>query len=369
MSFLNQIFLIAPLFLPALSLSLGILTYWAFSFYLLCFLMSIGGLFLLLAKIKIHDRSAALFTLLPCILGIIAAYKQHHDFFLLHHALTGKSISVRGSVIDIDKRNDEKFPYVITFLVDSYKTEEQIWQKITGRIKIMTNRYKPCIVGDFIEINNIQSQSATGDFLNYLMKENISAYFFTGYVYHLLLSRPLISLSRFLYKKRKKLEKILQSCANDNTIFYFNMLFLGKKEKSDEGTSTTDYFKNWGISHMTARSGMHMTIVSLLCYSLMNFFPFSFLYKQIILGIIIVLYGLFSYPTVSFARSFLTTIFMILYHCVYVRSNFLYITFLVYIFQLLYNPLCLFFLDFQLSFLLTLGIGFFSKKYFYKTLI
>lgn len=369
MIFLNQIFLIAPLLLPAISLSLGILFYWVLSFHWLVFFIVIIGLFSLKTPIKIQNNSIFLCALLSLLFGIIVSYKQRHNFLLTHHTLTEKLISVRGYIVDIEKKNQDTFPYMITITLDSYSIDNQVWHAISGRVRIMTSHYKRCITGDFLEIHDIKSQVAEGDFLHYLMKENINAYFFTGYVHHTLLSRPYFSLMRFLYKKRKQLEKIFELHAEEMTAFYFNMLFLGKKSKDKKLTPTNDYFKNWGISHMTARSGMHMTIVSLLCYSIMHLFPIPFLYKQIILGIIIILYGLFSYPTVSFIRSFLTTGCMIGYHCAYARSNFLHITFLVYIFQLLYNPLCLFFLDFQLSFLLTLGIGFFSKKYFYKTLI
>lgn len=368
MAFLNQIFLIAPLLLPSVGLTLGIILYWVFSKPWLIFSVLPVGLGVL--KIAKDQRNSIfLWVFLALLCGITVSYKQQRNFLRTHRVLTEKLISVRGYIVDIEKKNEDTFPYMITVALDSYTGDNQTWHSISGRIKIRTCHYKRCITGDFLEIYDIKGQSAEGEFLHYLMKENINAYFFTGYVHHTLLSRPYFSLMRFLYKKRKQLEKIFELHAGEMTTFYFNMLFLGKKSKDKKLVTTNDYFKNWGISHMTARSGMHMTMVSLLCYSIMHLFPISFLYKHIMLAVIIILYGLFSYPTVSFIRSFLTTGCIVAYHCMYTRSNFLHVTFLVYIFQLLYNPLCLFFLDFQLSFLLTLGIGFFSKKYFYKTLI
>jgi competence protein ComEC len=141
------------------------------------------------------------------------------------------------------------------------------------------------------------------------------------------------------------------------TSAFFSSLFLGyKKVDEREMSLLKEHFKWWGISHYLARSGLHMVIFSFVLHLFLRVIPITFLYKQIILLVLSLLYFFLSFPSVSFNRAFLT--FLLFKMCILTQQQthplhlFTLTTFII----LLINPWQLFFLDFQLSFGLTFAL-------------
>src|SRR3990167_3930800 len=116
-------------------------------------------------------------------------------------------------------------------------------------------------------------------------------------------------------------------------------------------------FQQWGLSHVLARSGLHLVIFVFIWRWLLNFLPLSFYRKNLLLLFISLVYALCSWPSVSFIRAWYALIFYF-FCALFLRrpSHTLHIISLVYCIILFLNPLQLFFLDFQLSFLLTYAL-------------
>jgi|GEM_PF-2881933 len=372
--FLRRVFVTAPLFFTAIGVTVGILLYWYTTSVMQLFLLAmfwLGASVAFFPGASINQRFYVfLLPILLCIFGFFSAYKQNQEFLRKQRQISPGSISVRGVVYDIEKTKNPIFPYEVTIRTNECALQDGEWFSCVSCMKIMTKRYGSFSVDDTVELSGLASNKVDQSFGYFLMKEDISIYVFVPYLRSVILSRPYYSIRRLFYRKRGALYQEIKKTCSDRTMIFFKMLFLGKKERhSDEAAAIDDYFKRWGIMHMTARSGMHMTLYVLLCTMLLQFFPLPFVLKQMMLVLSSILYALFSYPSVSFLRALATSFGIIVCHCITRRSDFLHVTLVVYIIQLLINPITLFFLDFQLSFLLTIGIGFFFKKYFYKLLI
>lgn len=373
----HRLIVTVPLFFAALFATFGVLLYWltmkcsttAILFCLLLFSPIFIFLFFHFNKMDNYKLYTLYLPLLSLFFGFFLARKQYHDFYHLRQLLTAGKIAIKGKIYDIEKTKNIHFPYEVIVKATHYTLKEKEWIPCMATFKIVTQRYGILSVSDEIALSNIVIGDVEQRFEHVLMKEGCLAYLFIPHLQAVQLHRPRYSLLRFLYRKRCALYKTIKKTCSEKTFIFFKMLFLGKKERCNETTIITNSFKHWGMVHMTARSGMHMTLYILLCATMFQALPLPFVGKNILLLLVAIIYALFSYPSVSFMRAFATSVSLILCHCIARRSDFLHITLLIYITQLLINPIVLFFLDFQLSFLLTIGIGFFFKKYFYKSLI
>lgn len=201
---------------------------------------------------------------------------------------------------------------------------------------------------DFITIHNIQleqplQQSAYRD---YLIKENIWAIGRgTKYNQYELKKHP-ISL-------QKKILSLLHQKLKKETTSLFDPLFLGQKEKCVENLHMQHQCTYWGIAHHMARSGAHLAILFGLIMFLLHYARVTYLYRYMLSIFLLLGYALISQPSISFLRA----LFMIFLHItakIFKRIpsaiHTLTITTLVTLF---YNPMQLYFLDFQLSFGIT----------------
>jgi competence protein ComEC len=141
----------------------------------------------------------------------------------------------------------------------------------------------------------------------------------------------------------------------------FELLFLGYKEES-KITEIDLQFKQWGISHFLARSGLHLNFLIALANFFLMYIPFEWCLKQLIVTIIILLYCTFTWTTIPIMRTFATFLLIKLFLCTKHRYDSFNIICLVWMFFLLLNPFYLFFLDFQLTFILSGALTWLSKQ-------
>src|SRR5690606_4323164 len=113
-----------------------------------------------------------------------------------------------------------------------------------------------------------------GSFKEYLEYHNIGAYFFCPYFHYTLLEQPFFSITRTIYTIKTNLIISLEKKLSPETFCLFSTLFLGKKMKHLHPDQTIpDQFRQWGISHLLARSGAHLALFIYLYFLLLMLIP------------------------------------------------------------------------------------------------
>ncbi|MBI2353381.1 ComEC/Rec2 family competence protein [Candidatus Dependentiae bacterium] len=133
----------------------------------------------------------------------------------------------------------------------------------------------------------------------------------------------------------------------------FDPLFLGKKEKNEKSLIIQHQSMYWGIAHHMARSGAHLAILFGLIMLLLHYSQLPYFLRYTLCIFLLIGYGIISQNSISFLRA----LYMILFHiasklCNHIPSSLHTLTITTFII-LLFNPMQLFFLDFQLSFGIT----------------
>ena len=145
---------------------------------------------------------------------------------------------------------------------------------------------------------------------------------------------------------------------------FFSSLFLGNRSYVKNMMETIDeQFKQWGIYHLLARSGMHLALFIFMWQMIFRFIPLPFILKQGLMLLLCFLYGIFSWTSAPFLRSL--ALFALNKMCLLTKNpyhllHYLTLTCLCF---LLSCPLYLFFLDFQLSFGLTFALAWLNQLY------
>lgn len=150
---------------------------------------------------------------------------------------------------------------------------------------------------------------------------------------------------------RAYIAQSLSTRLSPGAIALFNVLFLGCKSLFDPFMQ--ELFCIWGLSHILARSGLHLSLFTWLLTQPSRFLIMPYLTQQIIIFLLLGLFMFFTPGTNSIHRSFvMTTIQFLAIIAGRVASN-LHILLFTALIMLLINPAILFALDFQLTFLLT----------------
>lgn len=349
------------LFLTALFLSLGIVA----QFYDLFSLQCIAGLFLLsliLTSSRVNKKHILPFVC--CIatfcVGAFLLHTQKKSHNTVYYALTSGAFSAQGTIIDIQKQGHTKLAYRITVRIEKYKTKKTDWQDISTKIVLNTSspetwaKNSGICVGDVVILHNLFAIRTDESFLLYLMRESIGVYIFCPTPCITVVSRSAYSHCRFIHQLRMETEEKLNQKFSSCVRILFAALFLGKKIRHVQSNNDLpDHFRQWGISHLLARSGMHLSIFIFVCFLLFRMMPVPLILKYFFSLIVCSIYFLLSYTSLSFERALITALFFFIFQLIKRPTNLLHTTTLAFIYFLITNPIALFFLDFQLSFLFT----------------
>lgn len=134
-----------------------------------------------------------------------------------------------------------------------------------------------------------------------------------------------------------------------NTLFTW--LFLGLSTQDEDTHCLKEQCKSWGISHYLARSGLHVGMMLVVWQILFAYVPLPLLLKELLLLLILLLTTFLSWPSISFSRAATSYIFLKCYSLTRISIHPFHTSFLTCFLFLLYNPLYLFNVSFQLSFL------------------
>jgi|SaaInlStandDraft_4_1057021.scaffolds.fasta_scaffold07062_3 competence protein ComEC len=217
-----------------------------------------------------------------------------------------------------------------------------------------------------IEIRNNSTKTSLTkkpSFKDFLKKEGFLTSLFLSNIEHEILQPPLRSFRKTLSELRTKIISSLKQKLKPISFYFFSTIFLGNSQYNNKLLSQKKYFSFWGILHYLARSGLHIALFILLWKWLLSFFPLPVFFKHLFLIFLCATYFLLSWPSISFIRALsIFLLFEIGTLCWYQINVFNLLLFTGFIILLL-NPTQLFFLDFQLSFSLSIALAWkFQKK-------
>ena len=256
---------------------------------------------------------------------------------------------------------NEDFTGIVTTIV---KKENSFKLTIKGKEKLI------------VYINNIDNlelgdkATVSGDYV--LSKKatipnnfDYQKYLYNNHIFYIMYAKELKILKKnqnIIYEIKKH---ILNKTTNYKNRGYLNAFIIG--DKTDLEFYET--YQNNGISHLFALSGMHISMLSLIIYKLVN----KFKHKDLI----VIMFLLFYVTLTNFSASILRTIifFIILklnnnLDLNISTKNSLLLTLSII---LIYNPLIIFDIGFQYSGLVTFGLivstKYYKKNYFYNLFI
>ena len=295
--------------------------------------------------------------------GAFLYLKEIRDYDDFYSFTNNKKVTITGTVIDkSDVTTHYKKSTVITLAIDTIATE-QCTKKSNKVALLYSENNNNTSVGDTVTFFNICCKKPSSEsFQRYQIKEQIVATIFDNQPIYIIDNHPTWSLRYWIWEQKKRLLDGVASKLSQNGFKFFSSLFLGNRACiKAELESTNEQFKTWGISHFLARSGLHLALFIFIWQAIFCVIPLPLIIKQIIISLLSCIYFILTWTSAPFTRSF--ALFMLNRACLVTKTSFHllhYLTLVCFGF-LLYCPLYLFFLDFQLSFALTFALAWFSQ--------
>lgn len=319
--------------------------------------------------LALQKKKPTYYLLLIAIISasFLAGYKRHqhlhniYNNFYTHFA--NKSLDIICTIDAIETNNKARFKNQITITIKKIKKQgTQSWQQCNKKIYLYATKKNNMRVGDTIALGNIILKSiSNSSFKDYLIKENIYATIFMTTCNPTHIKRPTYSLKRWVFEYKEAVLKKLQTILSPQTYKLVSSIFLGNPTTKKYMDEEKMYLKMWGIVHYLARSGLHLILFILVWQTIMQCIPLPFKLKQIIILTIATIYFGLTWQSLSFNRAFATFILYKTYSFFTIQSHLLHCLTLICFITLLYNPMHLFFLDFQLSFGLTCALAWLSQ--------
>ncbi|KKP36001.1 MAG: internalization-like protein competence protein [candidate division TM6 bacterium GW2011_GWF2_32_72] len=345
---------VPPLIIEASSLMLGI----SIGHSMPSWIGMLTALLSLYFTIKLSTFSQPLICACCFTFGVISLQIQKDYYSNLYTITQNKNFSIVGTVEEISENIDNKFPYltvITTKKIKPYSVKK--WLNSEHKIQIYSINKPYVQPGDKIFVRKIKISKPKNSFLNHLIKEGASGTFFTNTFYAKKLKKDESYLQK-LEKFKKQLLLKLKNKINPESYSLVSSVFFGQKSENKQQTiEQKNNFKTWGLSHQLARSGLHLAIFILLWQILLSFIPIHIKIKQITVLLMGSIYGLLTWWSISFFRAFLCFFLYKTNELFELQSNFTYLLTLTCLISLVFNPIQLFFLDFQLSFALTFALS------------
>ena len=314
--------------------------------------------------IILHEDHRTILAALSCCFFFFGAtrYYQHKDLYFAHKELLEKSCNITCYVQEILPRLDDQEQICILMQVSCIEIEGQchmlkknIYLFLPFYTKLWIKPHQKIIVKN-VMLKHPKSTS----YQEYLIRENIWAVAHQKWLSYTTIKKPSL-LSQYIEELCALPLQGAQHKISKLTHSLYLSIFCGKKIKSPATTKIKELFKYWGISHHLARSGLHLIILIGLLLFLLSFIPCSASKKQWAIVVILTLYYAMTYPSIAFMRAFYMYIFYTLCKQLYIPNNPTHILLITTLLILTINPHHLFFLDFQLSFGITLLILWFCQ--------
>lgn len=361
-----------PLLYLAFAFALGISIQYAWVFPSTAIISSLIISLGVMLWISFHKKNIWYCALVAMVIAGAVRYDYQRESHRLFQTMIGNNpFDVTAVVTGITRMEHSRMKYCTILETQTVTTnnDQPVTHMTEKHLQIFTFAKPNILVQDTIAIKNLAlTKSANESYNNYLIKENVAATLFLPKIDSILINRPTQSLARWLYYFKENLLSRCKSKLKAQTFAFFSSVFLGNRFWGKKHMETPkESCKTWGISHYLARSGLHMVIFIFAWHLLLNILPLSLIYKESLLVFLSIIYYLLSWPSISFIRAFLS--FMLFKTCNILKlpSQLLHLLTIVALLVLAFNPMQLFFLDFQLSFGLTFALAWFNHLHNKKT--
>lgn len=340
-----------PLCASTTFFALGIATY----FYPLIGIITMGCMAALL-YIQPYNRSGYL-LILTAILGWGRTHMLAHNHTKAVEALTQSNQELKICITNIEKTNRKHLPWITEGTIIDAAPEFKAINDYA--LKIYTQK-KPYIqISDTITFtppNNLPTRNES--FNRFMIRNSIIGIFFMPDFTYSIEQSPSWSIARSIHCLKTSIIYNLQRKMRPDVKELFNSLFLGKKTSpSKYADNLKQQHKQWGTSHYLARSGLHMTIFIMGWKAFLACFPLASTLQYLIVSLIALLYAILSWQSISFFRALLIFLLAQVAMTLQRKTNTFLQVVLACLLVLVGNPFHLSFLDFQLSFGLTLALA------------
>ncbi|MFA6527306.1 MAG: ComEC/Rec2 family competence protein [Candidatus Babeliales bacterium] len=304
-----------------------------------------------------------------CAGGVLVQAQRDWQHILLE-SYADKQIDIIGTIDDITQRAAPEYGQIVhirvsrardSTLPDAQDVDFKLVLYTTGRLAGLQ-------VGDVITLQNISFSGTPSvrmtdgpSFQDHLLKEHIiGSVFIYGHIEYGLVHRPSWSIARWVWQLRESTYHGLKKKLTPKTLQYVALIFLGNKqqEKSEDLRQTFAY---WGLSHYLARAGLHIVLFILVWQFLLNLLPIHLLIKRFLLIAMCCVYGLLSWYSIPFGRALYSFLLAEVGKFFGFQPTFFHTLTLLCCVILLFSPLQLFFLDFQLTFGLTFILSWYGR--------
>ncbi len=257
------------------------------------------------------------------------------------------------TVLSIETAQNKDWPFKVRL-----QTIPKQWWQVPLTFMIYTHHNPRLVVGDRIKIPYLSIQKPKDKHFDlYLKKEGLDGTTFIFSLKSYTKETPRFSPLRFIHSIKQHCLTATKAVLSPPTYALFLSVFLGNKDAQKEQLEDLrPLFLLWGLSHQLARSGLHLLFLLPLLILILSFLPAPFWVKEFLIITLVGLYALLSWTSISFLRA--CCCFFIL-KLANIYNHFmppLHILLLTALLVLFFNPLQLFFLDFQLSFFLSMAL-------------
>lgn len=157
-----------------------------------------------------------------------------------------------------------------------------------------------------------------------------------------------------IYLLHQKLNYVYDSILPKKEASVLKAMLLGDKKNLD--SSVEQIYRDAGISHILAISGLHISIFSAILFSIFKHFKLNKKINSICILIILILYCIFTGNSVSTVRAVIMIGIVLAGFILYRESDIYTSIFTAAFILLIYQPLYIFNIGFQLSFSAVIGI-------------
>lgn len=353
---------IPPLFAVTLFFILGIIWHTALTLFFMFFLLTLCYAFFVYQKQNTFPKQLVICSFFV-LTGAWLHHKELRNYDEFYTFIDNKKCTVTGTVIDKCKAtvNHQK-TILITLTIDTITTD-LCTKKYNKTLLLYGKNNNSIDVGDTITLLDISIKKPSNkDFQLYQIKEQIVATLFINDAHYRVDYHSPWSIRYWIWNEKIRLLNALENKLSQHGFQFFSSLFLGNRAYVKSSLEeTNELFKIWGIYHFLARSGMHLALFIFIWQAIFCLIPMPLTIKQIILSLFSCIYFVLTWTSTPFSRSF--ALFLLNKICLFSKTTFHtlhYLTLVCFIF-LLYCPLYLFFLDFQLSFGLTFALAWFNQ--------